>query len=410
MVEGWWFSVDGEKFGPVDSVELQKLRDEGRITDTTLVWKEGLAAWMPYSSVTEFPDRIDGTPPELPKPSETDQLEKLPAAKAWHRFLARMIDIWVIGMLVGAAIAYALARVSSSFGLWVVQPGSEYIFGWLVIPISMAIETVLFATFGNSLGKALLGVTVTSLDAQRLTATQYLRRQLGVYWYGLGTGFPFVSLLTMAVQQGHLKDTAFTRYDRKLFLVKAKKLSVIRGVSVALFVVLLLVINGSLQQINKKAEKNYGNGFLWTNEVSGRTVSVPRGWNHAQQNNDAKQAIHVFTGPSYGVYVVFAKEDIEATLDLDSYVHAWVSAVADKMAIALPSRTVYVNGRVAAAMEGTLADDRSQKLRVTIVKKGRHVWRTVIWATSGSDVSGLEPAKLKDLLLDSIETVEGANK
>jgi hypothetical protein len=52
-----WFYATKEKTqaGPVDQAALEGLFRAGAITEQTLIWKEGMASWAPYSSVLPLP-------------------------------------------------------------------------------------------------------------------------------------------------------------------------------------------------------------------------------------------------------------------------------------------------------------------------------------------------------------------
>ena len=47
----WYYVVGGQSVGPVSEVELDTLAQNGTIRPETLVWRDGMAAWEPYSSV-----------------------------------------------------------------------------------------------------------------------------------------------------------------------------------------------------------------------------------------------------------------------------------------------------------------------------------------------------------------------
>lgn len=220
-----------------------------KLLPSSLIWKEGMAAWSPLAEVAALEQLSRAVPPKLPQLSARDQLISMPMAGAGRRFFARMIDLWAISLPVSLIVAFVLLLTYPGFEIWIKQPGNEYIFGWLLMPFVLLFEAGVFAVFGNTLGKALLGVIVITVDAQRLTAGQYLDRQLGLYWYGLGTGFPLVSLVTMTRQYGRLKSGSLARYDEGSFNVKASKLGVLRY-AIAIFVLAcILLINGALTEI-----------------------------------------------------------------------------------------------------------------------------------------------------------------
>ena len=51
MSQEWYYSVDGGREGPVSAGELKKKADAGAIKATDLVWKDGMADWVPAKSI-----------------------------------------------------------------------------------------------------------------------------------------------------------------------------------------------------------------------------------------------------------------------------------------------------------------------------------------------------------------------
>lgn len=217
MQDEWWYSVGDARKGPVSIDVLRAMLLEGKVAQSTLVWKEGLKEWAPLSEISDLQQVVRAVPPELPKLSAREHLIALPLAGPWRRFFARLVDLWIIALPTAFLVALALSSISQTFGFWIQRPGSEYAFGWLLMPLLLLAEAAIYAIFGNTAGKSLLGISVTTVGAQRPTAAQYLHRQLGVYWFGLGTGFPLVSLFTMARQHGRLKSGGHARYDEGKF-------------------------------------------------------------------------------------------------------------------------------------------------------------------------------------------------
>ncbi|HPR44615.1 RDD family protein [Ottowia sp.] len=403
MQEEWWYAIGDTRKGPVSLGTLRQLLLDRKVSEGTLVWREGREGWAPISEIPDFHEVVKAVPPELPKPTAREHLIALPLAGPWRRFFARLVDLWVIALPVSFVAAFALSKVSPAFGLWIQRPGSEYAFGWLILPFVLLVEAGIVALFGTTLGKALLGVKVTTIGAQSPTAAQYLQRQLGVYWYGLGTGFPFVSLFTMARQHGRIKAGRQAGYDEGKFNVKAPKLGVLRALSAIVVVLGLFFVNAAIQQISKSSERSYYSGTTWVNQVTGKSVAIPSGWIHEEQKNGDKQPIQLFSGPDYGVYVVFAKEDVPSNMELQDYLDAWVTAVRGNMRLSVPGQLVLVGGRQAITVTGTMADDRTQRVHATLVKKGRQVWRVVILSNSGKEPASEHPMKLQALLFQSIE-------
>src|SRR5437763_15449548 len=64
----WYYVEAGQQAGPVDSELLAALISSGRIQPDTLVWREGMASWLPYRDVASInpppPAAADvGSPP-----------------------------------------------------------------------------------------------------------------------------------------------------------------------------------------------------------------------------------------------------------------------------------------------------------------------------------------------------------
>ena len=47
----WYYVLDNQQKGPVEPSELQRLLQSGAITNTALVWQEGMTDWQPYNEV-----------------------------------------------------------------------------------------------------------------------------------------------------------------------------------------------------------------------------------------------------------------------------------------------------------------------------------------------------------------------
>ena len=286
MQEEWWYATGDTQKGPVSLDTLRQFLLERKISGGTLVWKEGTEKWVPLFEISDLHQVVKAAPPELPKPTSREHLIALPLAGPWRRFFARMVDLWVIALPTSFAAAFVLSTFSPAFGLWIQRPGSEYAFGWLILPLVLLVEVGIFALFGTTVGKALLRVIVASDDGHRPTAGQYLQRQLGVYWYGLGTGFPLVSLFTMARQHRRLKARRPAGYDEGKFNVKAPKLGALGAFATVAVVVGLLFVNTALQQVSKTSERSFYSGTNWVNQVTAKSVAVPSGWIYEERKND----------------------------------------------------------------------------------------------------------------------------
>ncbi len=48
----WFYAIGNERKGPVEKAEIERLAREGVINQRTLVWREGMADWMPLGELT----------------------------------------------------------------------------------------------------------------------------------------------------------------------------------------------------------------------------------------------------------------------------------------------------------------------------------------------------------------------
>ena len=51
MSQEWYYSVDGDRQGPVSAADLKKLAEAGSLKATDLVWKDGMADWAQAKTV-----------------------------------------------------------------------------------------------------------------------------------------------------------------------------------------------------------------------------------------------------------------------------------------------------------------------------------------------------------------------
>lgn len=72
----WYYSKNGAQLGPIGPAEMQSKLAAGEISPTDLVWKEGMADWLPAGQVVEL--RALLAPP--PAPVETPEAGARPYA------------------------------------------------------------------------------------------------------------------------------------------------------------------------------------------------------------------------------------------------------------------------------------------------------------------------------------------
>ncbi len=64
----YFLAVNGQQVGPLDEAALKQKVAAGELKRETLIWKQGMAAWVPASSVTELASLFASMPPPIPQP------------------------------------------------------------------------------------------------------------------------------------------------------------------------------------------------------------------------------------------------------------------------------------------------------------------------------------------------------
>lgn len=105
----WYYSIDGtNRFGPVSQEELIQLINQGNLNSQSLVWKEGMSAWVYASTVNElFPKNI---PPALPVnpsripslPNTSFKVPPLPSSSYQNAFSQAVVPAEIKGWNWGA--------------------------------------------------------------------------------------------------------------------------------------------------------------------------------------------------------------------------------------------------------------------------------------------------------------------
>jgi len=239
----WWYAEKNQKTGPVSETELRRLIQTGKINLTTLVWQEGMDRWLPIAEISTLDSLKESIPPPLPQKIKPD-ITDYPLATAWPRFFARTFDLWCEAILVGYVVGYVLALSSDEFIYWLKRPGSEFIFGLIIIPISLFFDAALYSFTGNTPGKMLLGLKVTTLHGRALEFVEYLIRNLLMWLSGLALGLPIINLITMSKQHKRLGRGEQATYDEGLdYRVRAKPIGGIRITGFSVLYICLLIMS-----------------------------------------------------------------------------------------------------------------------------------------------------------------------
>jgi len=228
-----WYYVDaGAQAGPVDDAQLEQLARSGKIQPDTLIWREGMANWQPYSEVVAPPPASAAPVPVPPPPSASADLQDAPTTEAVCAECGRIFNIQDMipyggvrvcagckpvfmqklaegarlntGVLNYAGIGTRFAAVFlDGIILWVVNTVINLAAGagfagaqpmqvpalWLLllfvqVAIALTYEVVMIGKFGATLGKMACKIRVVTPDGGRVS---YLRA-LGRYFAKMLSG------------------------------------------------------------------------------------------------------------------------------------------------------------------------------------------------------------------------------
>jgi uncharacterized RDD family membrane protein YckC len=234
----WHYAVGGQQQGPVDDAQLDALIRSGQVNQDTLVWREGMANWLPLrqarpsaatgaappvyavptSSLASQPTAPDQVvcaecgkiftkdnaiqygatwvcagckPVFLQKLREGTNLGTVPVTEThyagfWIRFVAKFIDWVAAGIVIGIPIAILVFSMVSnsqqnpSFA----QVGFQLALQFLATAFGIAYNTFMIGKWGATLGKMAVGIRVVTPEGQPIS---YLRA-FGRAWADLLSG------------------------------------------------------------------------------------------------------------------------------------------------------------------------------------------------------------------------------
>ena len=72
MAEQWYYAKNNETHGPVSSSELRQLAQDGKLTPTDHIWKQGMIDWVPADRVKGlFVEKETASTPSPPSPTSS---------------------------------------------------------------------------------------------------------------------------------------------------------------------------------------------------------------------------------------------------------------------------------------------------------------------------------------------------
>ncbi|MEM7007673.1 MAG: RDD family protein [Thermodesulfobacteriota bacterium] len=266
----WFYEKDRNPSGPVSEAELWELLKSGEITKDSLVWRQPMEKWLPFSDVEqlrippkpkpppmpepEFTPDVDDSafkPPEQPEEPPEEHVEKVvfdkpdykggetttmdaefeevTQVRPWVRFFARITDYYVFSMLFTLLISFMFPDFMEqmSQGLTeqtTLENSDEVNYQSILFVIIMRIvvtfvwvflEAYTISKYGTTFGKNLLGTRVLDTDGELLPYDRALKRSYSVWLKGMGAGFVLISWITMLFGYQSLRKDGVTSWDEE---------------------------------------------------------------------------------------------------------------------------------------------------------------------------------------------------
>jgi uncharacterized RDD family membrane protein YckC len=224
----WYYARGDERMGPVDEAQILALAATGQITAQTLVWREGMADWVPWGHAPRplGPDEA-GAPYPMPA---ADEYGYRPCAECGRTFLVnemlrfenvlvcgeckpiffqrlreggqvysalKYAGFWIRGCatIVDVCIMFVVTAPLEFLEVWRVGSFEEYMFGEMSMAdivftvmsslfgmmLALAYDTWFVGKFGATPGKRILGLRVVRSDGSRVTYKRALGRSLATW-------------------------------------------------------------------------------------------------------------------------------------------------------------------------------------------------------------------------------------
>ncbi len=409
MERQWWYSEKEEQHGPIPESDLIQLIVSQTLGPQTLVWSDDMSQWECLKSLPELAQHFPQTPPPLPKEQKSsfgDDFSALSVAGAWRRFIARLIDLWVIGIPIGLITGMLLGMYSIESLNWMYEEGSEFKLSVILLPVVLLVEWIFYCLFSATPGKAILGILVVDMRGHKLSRAGYAKRLLLLWPQGLAIGIPLLNFIAFVIQYRKVNANQSTSYDESLAVVRARPMGWLRTIGATVLGIVLFSAAASLNYFVKKQEILLQEGLAWVNPVTQIETQLPPGWLVTAGENTDKQPVYFFTSTQAPVMAVFAEESAPG-YSLRDYSELWVKAVADQMSYPNEGKLKRVLHHVGLIYKGHVTYDPTQRTEAYIVRTDDAFWRVVLLAENDIDPISYDANRVREMLL---KTLSGSHR
>lgn len=194
----WWYVEGREVNGPCSLNKLNGLLKDHRLMPQTWVWSQELVRWtqakdVPALTAAHGPsasdDYTDLSTIDLPVPDPEGPQRPGP----WTRWIVQYADLQLISVLLYLLIwlaghAVTLPDLSATWLQWVIN--------LILVAFGLWVQGLMIGRFGTTPFKRMVGIRIETVDGSPLTQTAVHRRQVGLWWRGMGLGLPIVEIVT----------------------------------------------------------------------------------------------------------------------------------------------------------------------------------------------------------------------
>lgn len=271
-------------------------------------------------------------------------------------------------------------------------PDNDMLASIIFLPFALLVDSAIYAIFGNTPGKALLGLSVTDIRGNSLSRVAYLLRNLHVWVFGMWFGLPLISLIGMAHQGIRVDKGKPATYDEAAnYRVWAEPIGVLRITAFTVFAIGLISIFIAIQGVGKYykehegtiASNAYGNRnhveakpAVWINPDTGRKVAISGVWNVKAEKNSTGQTVWAFIHSSGRALVVLGVEHVPG-VTLHDYVSGYQHNVKGIMQFNSIGEFSHNAGLRVWKDDGEASNARGSRVHVQIEKLGSYYWRVV---------------------------------
>ncbi|QQL45317.1 CD225/dispanin family protein [Sulfuriroseicoccus oceanibius] len=154
----WYYTENGTQQGPVSGEQMTALIQSGRLTSQSLVWREGMANWLPVAQVPELSALAQSGPPATSHspyqpPASTPTHPGMPIGPEIPTYLWQSIVVTLLCCLPTGIVAIVYASKVNSLRLNGDQAGAQEASNnaknWCLISLIVGIGAIILSMLAN---------------------------------------------------------------------------------------------------------------------------------------------------------------------------------------------------------------------------------------------------------------------